>query len=434
MLTDLKIKNEKPGAARREVPDGRISGLYLVLQPSGAKSWALRYRANGQPRKLTIGTYPAVDLAAARKRAQEALGEVAGGKDPAALKVAARVAARAERETETDKVERVAELFVERYAKPKTRDWREAKRMLDNEIVRRWRGRRLSQITRAHVAEMLDAIIDRGAPIRANRVFAQFRKMCNWSVARGLIERNPCDGMSAPSPETKRDRVLSDDEIRLVWQASDAIGWPFGPIVKMLLLTGARRDEVSEMRWGELDLQPLQTKVDDGKIDEISGMCWTLPASRTKNKHAHIAPLSGAAVELLDALPRIEGKGGFVFSTTGRTPVSGFSRAKATLDKNILELMSAGASEAVGAPDRWTLHDLRRTVATNLQKLGVRLEVTEAVLNHVSGSRAGIVGVYQRHDYAAEKRQALDAWARRLDAIVNGGSAGNVVELAKARG
>ena len=153
---------------------------------------------------------------------------MAGGKDPAALKVASRAAARAEREAETDKVERVAGLFVERYAKPKTRDWRETKRMLDNEIVARWRDRRLSQITRSHVAEMLDAIIDRGAPIRANRVFAQFRKMCNSAVARGLIERNPCQGMSAPSAETKRDRILSDAEVRLARRASDAIGWPFG--------------------------------------------------------------------------------------------------------------------------------------------------------------------------------------------------------------
>ena len=434
MLTALAIEKMATPATRREVPDGKVTGLYLVLQPTGARSWALRYRANGQPKKLTLGAYPALDLATARKRAQEAVGEVAGGKDPAALKVAARAAAKAEREAETDRVERVADLFVERYAKPKTRDWRETKRMLDNEIVARWRGRRLSQITRSHVSDMLDEIVDRGAPVRANRVFAQLRKLCNWAISRGLIDRNPCQGMSAPSPETKRDRVLSDDEVRLVWRASDAIGWPFGPIVKMLLLTGGRRDEVAEMRWTELDLGALCTKAEDGKAVEIAGMRWTLPASRTKNKHAHIVPLSSAAIELLQGLPRVEGKGGFVFSTTGRTPVSGFSRAKTILDASILKLMSGDAGEPVGAPDRWTLHDLRRTVATGLQKLGVRLEVTEAVLNHVSGSRAGIVGLYQRHDYATEKRAALDAWARRLDAIVNPAPASNVIELAAARG
>ena len=219
MLTDLLIKKLPLPDKRREVPDGKIGGLYLVAQPSGAKSWALRYRAGGIPKKLTIGPYPAIDLATARKRAQEALGDVAGGKDPAAIKRASRGTARAEREAQVDRVEHVVELFIERHAKPKTRDWRETERMLTKEVVSRWSGRRLSQITRAHVNEMLDEIIDRGAPIHANRVFAQLRKMSRWAVSRGIIERSPCEGMTAPSPETRRDRVLSDDEIRLVWQA-----------------------------------------------------------------------------------------------------------------------------------------------------------------------------------------------------------------------
>lgn len=432
MLTDVSIKKLPLPASRKEVPDGKITGLYLVLQPSGAKSWALRYRVAGLPKKLTIGPYPAIDLATARKRAQEATGDVAGGNDPAAAKVAARAAAKAEREAETDKVERVADLFVERYAKPKTRDWRETKRMLDNEIAPRWKGKRLSQITRANVADLLDEIVDRGAPIRANRVFAQFRKMCNWAIARGIIDRNPCASMSAPSPETQRDRVLSDDEIRLVWKASDASGWPFGPIVKLLLLTGARRDEVAGMRWTEVDL---------------AARIWTLPEARTKNKRAHEIPLSDDAVTVLTALPRMEkrvqGEDGKIslrrvdlaFSTTGTTTVSGFSRAKTMIDTAVLELLqkraeSAGdeADEAT-APERWTLHDLRRTFATNLQRIGVKLEVTEAVLNHVSGSRAGVVGIYQRHDWAEEKRQALDAWARRLKAIVDDKAAENVVAI-----
>jgi integrase len=421
MLTDLLIKKLPLPDKRREAPDGKIAGLYLILQPSGAKSWALRYRAGGIPKKLTIGPYPAIDLATARKRAQEALGDVAGGKDPAAIKRASRGAARAEREAQVDRVEHVVELFIERHAKPKTRDWRETERMLTKEVVSRWSGRRLSQITRAHVNEMLDEIIDRGAPIHANRVFAQLRKMSRWAVSRGIIERSPCEGMTAPSPETRRDRVLSDDEIRLVWQAFESIGWPFGPIGKLLLLTGARRDEVAALEWREVDL---------------AARTWTLPAARSKNKRPHEIPLSDAAVEILAALLRVEGNAGFVFTTTGKTAVSGFSRAKAQIDAAILEMLQRNA-EATGAdakaPEHWTFHDLRRTVATNLQKLGIRLEVTEAVLNHVSGSRAGIVGVYQRHEYAAEKRAALDAWARCLDALLTGAPAANVVELAKAR-
>src|SRR5271165_7262641 len=163
MLTDLGIKKLPLPDKRKEVPDGKIGGLYLIVQASGAKSRAVRYRAFGIPRKLTLGAYPALDLATARRRAQEALGDVAGGKDPAAVKQASRGAARAEREAEHDLVERVVDLFIERYAKPKTRDWRETERMLNRKVVARWKGRRLSALTRVHVHEMIDSILDRGA-------------------------------------------------------------------------------------------------------------------------------------------------------------------------------------------------------------------------------------------------------------------------------
>jgi integrase len=417
MLTDLAIKKllASPPEKRREVPDGKITGLYLILQPSGAASWALRYRAEGAPRKLTLGAHPAIGLTAARRLAQGALGDVAGGKDPAAAKQAGRAVAKAEREADTDRVERVVDLFVERYARVKTRDWVETQRLLNREIVGRWKGRRLSQITKAHVNNMLDEIVDRGAPIGANRVFAQFRKMCRWAISRGIIVHSPCDGVSAPSPESKRERVLSDDELKLVWSAAESLGRPFGPVIHLLILTGARRDEVAGMRWSEIG---LETKV------------WTLPAARSKNRREHQIPLTDSAVAILKALPRHE-KVDLVFSTNGRTAVSGFSKVKANIDAWIAARLGE-AGERAPMPD-WVLHDLRRTVATNLQKLGVRLEVTEAVLNHRSGSRSGIVGVYQTHDWAAEKRQALDGWSRRLEAIFTGGAATNVVELSAAR-
>lgn len=427
MLTNLFIEKLKLPPRRREIPDGKAQGLYLVVQPSGAKSWALRYRFNGLPKKLTFGRYPAIDLATARRRAAEALGRAVAGEDPAAAKQAQRRAAKAEREAEGDLVERVVEQFVERHCKPNTRDWRFTEQMLGKEVVPRWRGKRLSQVSRAQVHDMLDEIVDRGAPIRANRVFAQLRKMCNWAVSRGIIERSPCGGLVAPSQETRRDRLLSDQEVRLAWRAFEEVGWPFGPIGKLLLLTGGRRDEVASMRWGELDL---------------AAKTWTLPKERTKNKREHVVPLSEQALEVIELLPRIEGGDGLVFTTTGQTPVSGFSRAKRAIDGAILEQLRGGSGddkhngvvEAAAVP-HWTLHDLRRTAATNLQKLGVRLEVTEAVLNHASGSRGGIVGVYQKYSWDAEKRAALDAWAKRLAVIVGGAEpASNVVELAGRAG
>ena len=394
--SDLTIKSLPPAAKRVEYPDERITGLYLVLQPSGARSWAVRYRVDGAPKKLTLGSYPAVDLTTARRRAQAAIGEVAGGKDPAAAKQASRTAAKADREAQADRVEHVVDLFIERYAKSKTRDWRNTERMLKVDVVGRWGGKRLSQITRTDIRAMLDAIaIGRKKPIQANRVFAQLRKLCAWAVSNDIIERSPCDGVAAPSPETRRNRFLSDAEIKLAWKAFRAIGWPFGDIAKLLLLTGARRDEIAEGRWSEVDL---------------AAKTWTLPVARTKNKREHIIPLSDSAMRIVEALPRIGDKrDGFIFTTTYRSAVSGFSRAKLAIDK------------ATGAfAEQWTFHDLRRTVATNLQKLGVKLEVTEAVLNHVSGSRAGIVGVYQRHNYADEKRAALAAWDDRLAQIIVG--------------
>ena len=318
-------------------------------------------------------------------------------------------------EGETDLVEKVVEKFIERYAKAKTRDWRETERLLEKNAVEKWKGRRLSTITPPQIHDLLDEITDRGAPIAANRVLAQLKVLGGWAVERGIIEKNLFEGIKPPANEKDRarERVLDDAEIKLVWNAADVIGWPFGPVVKLLLLTGARRDEVAQMERTEVDL--------DGAI-------WKLPASRSKNRREHAIPLSDTALEVLRSLPRIE-RSGFVFTTNARTAVSGFSKAKPALDRAMAELVG----ERSAPIPCWVLHDLRRTMATNLQRLGVRLEVTEAVLNHVSGSRAGIVGVYQNHDYAAEKRQGLDAWARRLEAIVSGAGASNVVELTKAR-
>ena len=419
MLTDIAIKAliapANIPASRRETPDGKVAGLFFITQPSGATSWALRYRAEGASRKLTLGTFPALDLKAARRKAEEERGKIARGEDPATVKQASRAAAKAERDGETDLVEKVVEKFIERYAKAQTRDWRETERLLEKNAVEKWKGRRLSAITPPQVHDLLDEMTDRGAPIAANRVLAQLKVLGGWAVARGIIEKNPFEGIKAPASEKgrARERVLDGVEIKLVWNAADSIGWPFGPIVKLLLLTGARRDEVAQMEWREIDFDRA---------------VWTLPASRSKNRREHTIPLSDTALEVLRSLPRID-RSEFVFTTNARTPVSGFSKAKPTLDRAMAELAGDGSSPVPG----WVLHDLRRTVATNLQRLGVRLEVTEAVLNHVSGSRAGIVGVYQKHDYADEKRAALDAWARRLEAIVTGAEASNVIEMTKAR-
>lgn len=429
MLTDVQIRKLATPTIRREVPDGKISGLYLVLQPSGARSWALRYRAGGKPAKLTLGPYPTLDLANARRRAQEALGEIASGKNPAADKKASREAQKAASST-ADRVETVAASFIDKYVKRNVGEaWaREAERLLMKEVNPKLGAKQLGEVKKSDIHDLLDEIVGRGAPIVANRTLAVFRRLCNWAIERGIIDVSPCEKIKAPSAEETRDRVLSDDEIRLAWGAFDAVGWPFGQIAELALLTGARRDEIAGAVWGEIDL---------------AAKTWTIAKERSKNGVAHEIPLSDDAVAIIKSLPRVEpmrdnkGKPGaaYVFTTTGKTPVSGFSRAKAAIDEAILAKLRKGAEargddpSEVMAPARWTLHDLRRSAASGMAGIGIPPHVVEAVLNHKSGTIKGVAAVYNRYNYAAEKRAALDAWARRLDTIVNGAPGDNVIPI-----
>lgn len=412
-LTEATLKSLKPGPTRREVADGHTRGLYLVLQPSGAASWAVRYRdLAGKGVKFTIGSYPAIRLPDARKLASEALTKVARGENPAAAKRKAREAAKAEARRETDLVENVVALFVERHAKVRTRDWRETERLLLKNVVPIWKGRRLGEIGRADVHSLLEKILDRGAPVSANRTFTQLRRMCRFAIERGIIDRSPCEGLSLPSAEKPRDRVLSDDELGLLWKAAEGLGYPFGPIVQLLALTGQRKSEIAEGRWSEIDLD--------------AGL-WSLPASRVKNKRAHGVPLSPQATAILHTLPRIE-KCELIFTTTSETAVSGFSRAKKALDEAIAEM---NGGEAIAD---WTIYDIRRSVASGLARIGVDLVVIERTLNHVSGSFAGIVETYQRHKFKSQMRDALERWARHVECIVAGDpAASNVVDLKPRR-
>jgi integrase len=386
-LTDISIAKFKPHPAkRREVPDAGKPGLYLVIQPTGKKSWAVRYRRlnDGRPRKLTLHGFPS--LATAHKLAQAALDRAAEGGDPAAEKRAAK------RTQEPDSFNDVAEEFLKRHVRPNTRPTyaRDTERFLRKEVLPRWGNKRVQEITKRDVLDLLDGIVDRGGGLSANRVLAAIRKLFNWAIGRGILSTSPAEGVKPPLDERARDRILTDDELRLFWQACESIGYPFGSIAMLLLLTGQRRREVSGMSWSEID---LDTKT------------WTIPGDRTKNGEQHAVPLSDAVLKIIASLPRINSKQGFLFTTTGDASVSGFSRAKTAIDKAMKGLAPATTIE------RWTFHDLRRTAASGMARLGINLPVIEKVLNHTSGSFAGIVGVYQRHSFADEKRQALEAWA-----------------------
>jgi len=397
-LTVKNVEAMRPSAERREIADGLMSGLYLIVQPSGARSWAVRYRHHGQSRKHTLGPYPAIDLKAARTLAGKALRAVAEGRDPGREKIAARAA-------KADSVDRIVEDFLERHVRRsnRPRTAQETERLLRQHVLPRWRGRMVHDIARRDVLDILDRVVDGGAPIAANRVFAAVRKFFNWCVARDILAASPCAGVKPPTAERARDRVLSDDELRRVWAAAEKLGGTFGPLVKLLALTGQRRDEVAGIRWDELDL--------DTRL-------WTLPPARTKNNQPHEIPLSKAALAVLQNVPRITSSPFVLTTNGGASPASGYSKNKRRLDA----LLPAGMPA-------WRLHDLRRTCASGLARLGINLPVIEKVLNHSSGSFAGIVGVYQKHSFADEKRAALEAWGNFVAALVDSRPASKVVRL-----
>lgn len=431
-LTTAALEKFKADPDKRlEIPDGLLIGLYFVVQPTGRKSWAVRYRYQGKPRKFVVGAYPAFDLAAAREAAKTALRRVQEGADPASEKQEAKAATKGEDAAARTRFDAVLRNFLLRYAKPKNRSWRETARQLGlvpdkanpkgaddpntfltakDSVADRWGDRQIASIKRAEVIQILDGIVDRGSPVMANRVLAALRKLFNWSLERDLVEANPCDRVKPPAAEKSRDRVLSDDELRALWKACDGLGYPFGPMFKTLILTGQRREEVASMTWREID---------------AGNKTWTLPRERVKTDKAHDVPLSDEAAKVLDKLPRVAGAG-LVFTTTGDTPVSGFSRAKSNVDEKMAELLGAEL-------EPWRLHDIRRTVASGMARLGIGIAVIEKILNHTSGTFGGIVGVYQRHEFADEKRRALDAWGSYVVALVNNQKTDNVVRLELGR-
>jgi integrase len=382
-----------PSEGQLDVFDKGFPGLALRVSYGGAKAWIYFYRLHGTKlRRLTLGRYPAMDLAEARSAWQDARKAVGNGENP-----------KHRRPPAADSFAAIADEWLKR-DQSGNRSYKEVKRVLERDMKPVFDGRMFSSITRRDVVELIDAIADRGAVTLARRVHAHLHRLFRWSVGRGILELNPMTDLPKPGNAVKRDRVLTDAELAAIWHGAEKIGWPFGPALQLLILTAARREEITALRWSEIG--------DDSLIE--------LRAERTKNGEPRDVPLSSVARSIIKALPRIDGSE-LVFTTTGERPVSGWSKAKGFVERE--------AQAICGKPlAPWRLHDLRRTAATGMQRLGIGLQVVEAILGHVSGSRAGIVGVYQRHSYDAEKGAALEAWAHHVVAIA-AGKAGKVIVL-----
>ena len=410
-LTTKTVETIKPDPNQRlELPDPALSGLYLVVQPSGAKSWALRYRYAGKPKKLTLGRWPVMGLADARAAASNAIEAVDYGNDPSAAKKATKAARLETQLSERDKIKTLVEEFGKMHLS-KLKSGETVKRELHRHVVAIWGERDIHDITRRDVSALVNGIEGSGRVVTANRVWAYLNKFLNWSVDQGIITQSPTLGVKRTINEKSRDRVLTNAEIKLFWQACAIEGQPWGHLGKMLLLTGQRLGEVVNMT-----------------DREITGDLWHLTADRTKNGRAHDIALSEAAHDVLGAVERVKGQAGYVFTTNGASALQGYHKGRNHIAKRMAEIASHEAGEVVEIP-HWTFHDLRRTAATGMARLGIPVRVTEAVLNHVSGTAGGIVSVYQRHDYADEKRQALDAWARFVADLVDG-QPDNVVRIA----
>ncbi len=407
-LTSAGVARIKASGKRIEIADTQVRGLRLVVQPSGRKSWALRYRLAGKTAKFTLGSWPDLDVTDVRSEAVMALKQIAQGAHPLA----------ARRTAEAYTVDSVVADWFKR-DQDGNRTVEEVRRAFKKDILPAWGNRPIASITRPDVIAVLDAIADRGARVQTRRVHAYLHRLFRWSVGRGIIAANPVADLPKPGAEIPRDRILSDDELARVWRAASTLAYPFGPAFRLLILTGARRSEIVSLSWDE--------------VDEEAGAIH-LNGVRTKNGKPHSIPLSKPALTIVDGLPHIgRASNGYVFTTTGRKPVGTISKAKALLDE--LAAGIDGAGKTLDEPERivpWRTHDLRRTVATNLQRLGTRLEVIEAVLGHVGGSRSGIVGVYQRYSFDDEARRALDAWGRRVTELVEGKKPAKVVPIGVA--
>jgi integrase len=394
-LTTQGIARYRPpeGKADHIVFDDHLSGFGLRYR-NGRRTWVFQYAfgtgANRVNARMTLGEFPALSPTKARDAAQDLYAKVRIGEHPAADK-------RASRDEHRNTFGKLVSSYLE-YQKDELRPRSYVGiELYLNRYAKALHGLPASAVDRKKIADLLQAIGKDHGPVSANRARSALSALFSWAMRKGLHDSNPVIG-TEKRRERSRHRVLSDAELATIWNALGASD--FHDIVRLLLLTGQRAGEIAGLRWSEIDF-------DEGLI--------SLSAQRTKNARPHSFPMSGPVVDILRARPRNRE---FVF---GRAiGFTGWNAAKSQLNARI----------AAAKPlEHWTLHDLRRTFATGLQRLGVRLEVTEAILNHVSGSRGGVAGIYQRHDWAAEKRQALDAWAAHVLAVVSGKKKSNVTPI-----
>jgi integrase len=363
--------------------DAGLPGFGVKVTPRSRKVFVVLYRIGGagsRLRKYTIGPYGRVTLQMARAEAQKVLAARLEGRDPATEKRESK------RRMTADRVDDLIEVFIVQHVS-KTRKAAEISRLLRREVVSRWGNRCVHAIGKREIVELASEIAQRGTPMAANTLLKVIKTFLNWCVGRAVIDASPAEGVPLPGKEVARDRVLTNNELASVIRAGRQIGGAYGGIVEMLALTGQRREEVAQMVGDEID---------------FNSRTWTLPGSRTKNGKPHIVHLSEACIKLIKRASR---SGSYVFSISGVRPFQNFTNAKRVLDE---------LSGVTG----WRLHDLRRTCVSGMARLGVPPHVADKILNHQSGTISGVAAVYQRHDFLAERKLALERWGQYIETLV----------------
>jgi integrase len=395
---------------RREIPDAAAPGLYFVHQPSGRWSFAVRTRVAGKPAKITL---KALELVEAREEARAVVELARRGKDPRLER------ARQQAESTRSELETVHAICAEWLLKDQAtnRTANEVRAIMTREVLPHIGNLPIAAVRKSDIIRLIDIVAER-APVRANRVLSWTRRLFNWAAMRDLIDSSPAQYVEKRTAERSRERVLTDAELVAIWQAVDP-ATDFGAIIRLLMLTGARRSEIADLRWSEL--------ADNQSIMQ-------LPAARTKNNRPFELPLSKQAKAILAKRHRVAGKD-HVFGQRGATSgFSGFGRCKARLDSQLLAAARKHAADCGQNPDDvelnpWRIHDIRRSVVTNMNEIGVAPHVVEAVVNHISGAKAKIAGVYNRAAYRTEKAAALQRWADHLERLTSGQPAENIVQL-----
>jgi integrase len=425
-FTDPYIKNLKPQENRFEIREG--DGFGIRVTPRGVKTFFYIYQVNGYKRRMTLGTYPYITLKIAHQLHAEAKSLAVQGIDPAEKRDKEKRRKREQREEYLRKptIAVLAYEYIERHAKPNKRTWEQDRYLLNKEIVPNWGKKKASEITRRDVTLLLDRIKDRGAAIYANRTLALVRKMFNFAIQRDILNQNPCAGISRPSQERVRERVLNQDEIRKLWTALSPgnpdfyATSPTRLALRLQLLTACRIGEIMGAQWNEFDTE--------------TGW-WEIPASRMKNKRPHRIWLTGVALDIMIQLKELSGQSIWVFPSP---MVQGEHLLPSATNRAIRRSLRHFAPDDYTPPPSkaelyrldiapFSSHDLRRSAATGLGELGILPHIVGKVLSHVDGTVTG--RHYDKFSYDQEKRKALEAWARHLRTIIEGKAEQTVVSL-----